>query len=95
MKYVVVELELGKGNEKTTKRVPLIFPNDLIHADMARVLEHECIRTFGVKAKTVSAGTIDIDVESVSGESVSLGLKSRGSDKQLIDMYDYFHGMCI
>ena len=76
MKYVIFEF-LGV-------EIPVIFPSDILnHCDVeltAKMFD-------GSKGKPVSAGTCNImakDEVYVSGDSFSLGIKSRKEDAEII-----------
>lgn len=85
--YVVLRIA-DKGLERD---IPIIYPDVLVHADVAAALE----RVPGLeKAVPVSAGNLILDVVSCSGRSSTLKLESRGDeDKSLINSFPYFHGI--
>lgn len=62
---------------------PVVFPETLVHADVARQL-------FGPGAIIHGAGFVQIDREGryvCYGESISLGVKSREDDSDVLNMY--------
>ena len=76
------------------REVPVIFPNSLVHKDMADTLIRMCPGFEGGKA--VSGGFLSstgLCQDPVHGESESLKLKSRPEDTDLILMHDYLHGI--
>ncbi len=93
MKYVVVEVEIKND---MVLEVPVIFPNHLIHKDMADALI-EVLRKGFPKAliQPVSAGDINSAEINANcyGNSTSLHLSAReGEDKILIQANDYGAG---
>lgn len=90
MKYIMLEVKVGG----ISKLVPIIFPDFMCHVDLAvatkSILESEHKLSPII---FVSAGDIDIDVNSCSGKSTTLNIKSRRSDKNIINSYDYLHGI--
>lgn len=97
MKYVMIEVPAH--GELPARRVPIIFPDLLVHAHVAEAMEHVVKSTLAAKArvkvKTTSAGECRLNDVLCAGKSESLnGLQSRGrDDAQLIEMYDYLHGI--
>lgn len=84
------------------REVPLIFPDALVHADMAqmltRVLRAERPDGRMRQVKPVAAGFLTsttLAMSGCNGVSESLGgLKSRGKqDDELLSVYDYLHGI--
>lgn len=90
-KYVQFLVELGQ----TKFLVPVIFPDKLVHSEVAAAMLKCLSRHFREAViRTVSAGNInDLDVESVSGKSDTLGLKSDPNDAKVINGYLYTHGI--
>lgn len=90
MKYIVLEVTHGGS----TRELPVIFPELLVHANVAKALA----TMRGLEnAKPISAGFLSsMDVSpACHGASESLELKSRGKvDDNLIMMHDYLHGIC-
>lgn len=91
MKYIVIRTKVGS----LTKDIPIIFPNDLSHVDVANAVIEKVPEA--KDGKPVSAGAISstaIDADMVSPEgSVSLKMK-RGNERDgiMIQLYDYVHG---
>lgn len=93
MKYVVLEVT----SKEVTREIPIIFPESLVHLEVATVVA-VLLNDNGKKdVRPVSAGFIScIDFKDINchGESTSLGLKSRrDEDNRLISMMDYLHGI--
>lgn len=85
MKYVVIRAKMGN----LTREIPIIFPNDLTHKDVARaVVKMIPEAKDGVP---VSAGEVNSFALGAKpfGKSVTLGLSARPEDEQLIAMCDY------
>ena len=79
-----------------TKEIPIIFPDELVHEDVANSLHHVLLEHYGQKENSViSAGFISVGlILSCHGRSETLGIESRGIvDETLIRQYDYMHGL--
>lgn len=62
-------------------RLPLIFPERLIHAEMAQVFAFSIMRTLNDNSRPCSAGFVSIGQCDTYGESETLkGLKPNASD---------------
>jgi hypothetical protein len=83
--------------EKRTKgliiRHPIIFPAQLVHADVAKMLTCDIGPLAGFKP--ISAGEVSLfRVDTVNGSSSTLGLKADPKrDTYIISMNDYGGGM--
>ncbi len=96
MKYVMIEIPAH--GEMPARRVPVIFPDLLVHADVAHAMELVVKSTLvpkaRVKPRTTSAGDCRLDNVLCGGGSESLKLESRERlDARVIEMYDYLHGI--
>ena len=85
MKYIVFQTKDG------CQEIPIIFPNTLVHIEVAQALS----KIVGT-SRIVAAGefsSLDIDA-TCHGKSTTIGIKSReDDDAQLISNYDYHFGM--
>lgn len=91
MKYVVMQVKTSSQGDLVLE-LPIIFPDVLVHADVAKAIAG----IPGITATAVSAGFMSsLDLEPVcNGKSETLNLKSRGqADTGLIRMIDYTHGI--
>lgn len=78
MKYIILETTEGF-------RLPFVFPDCLIHADMALFMAELVDATIKQKAHPVSAGTIALGTDfTCSGGSDTLAMKSRPQDEAII-----------
>lgn len=94
MKYINIRVQFIKGG--LVKLMPIIFPDELIHADMAKVMvKHVCDQyKEGVVVTVLSAGEYRSIDGACTGGSESLKLSARTvEDERLIKGYDYFHGI--
>lgn len=93
MKYIVLSAELGRGH---SIELPIIFPDVLVHAQVAEHMLSLVRSTHGTsKVTVVSAGILSsLEFEGgCHGESTTLNIKSRGKkDDHLIKMHDYGSG---
>ena len=91
-KYVMIEGTFGK-KDGTKIVFPVIFPDKMIHAEIAAVIKL-CAPLDGRKQRVVSAGEICVlRVDAAIGRSKTLKLNSRLQDKDIINLYDYKHGI--
>lgn len=82
-------LEIDNGAFK--RRLPIIFPDILVHADMAAAVQS--LPMMG-EAKPIAAGSIDLLVGSCHGKSTTLNVASNeADDAELINAFPYFHGI--
>jgi len=91
-KYVMFRVTIGE----TSWKLPVIFPDKLVHADVAAHLEVCVADTFKLaKIETVSAGAIEsVLVSGIGGRSETLGISSKPrEDSDTICGYSYFHGV--
>lgn len=85
-KYIMVKVD--------DRQIPIIFPNELVHADVWKYLR----RPFFDQAKlsdptVVSAGFVEgMAVAIACGESETLKLKSRDEDTRIINNHPYEKG---
>lgn len=88
-KYVMFE------DPETGQQVPILFPNQIVHADIAKFVPAMLRRADKrIVVHPVAAGFVSLAVSGVSGESESMGgVKSRPEDAQTINVYPYSHGM--
>lgn len=96
MKYVMIEVPAH--GELPARRVPVIFPDMLVHADVAHAMELVVKSTLApkakIKVKTTSAGECRLDDVVCHGGSETLNVDSRERlDARVIEMYDYLHGI--
>jgi hypothetical protein len=85
-KYIMLEIKEGY-------RFPIIFPDKLVHKDVANALKLHCPSNDW--AVPTSAGTIySLDVKGVGGSSETLKIESLGKyDEDMINTYNYTHGI--
>lgn len=85
MKYIMFKRE----QDDLTKLIPIIFPNDLVHADVAKALQETVLKNHAI----VSAGSISPLNLQAEGHSETLGVKSNSIvDSHVIKMNDYGAG---
>ncbi len=94
MKYVMLEITLA-GGEAPPFKLPVIFPDKLVHRDMAAHVKSVAWATWPrCNVNVISAGEIQLGGVECFGESETLNVKSRGErDARTIDVYNYFHGI--
>lgn len=94
MKYVMFEVTHGSF----TRYLPVIFPDDLVHSDIAENVSNAIAQSFEItklEINVANAGFInsmDCDV-SVYGRSETLNLDSNPEDSLIIKLHDYTHGI--
>ena len=86
MKYIMFVTEDGQN-------LPVVFPDALIHAGVARSMERAFVMSELRGVKPVSAGFCDVEAMSMHGESETLSLDSRGDrDKNIVNQYKFLYG---
>lgn len=88
-KYIIAKV---RGD----KKVPLVFPDFLVHKEIARVFKQALRRHGFDDVEFVSAGMVDFGIGGgfeCSGLSETLNLCSNPEDGRVIELYDYLHGM--
>lgn len=93
MKYIVIQAKL----KNSTIEIPFIFPNMLVHSDIADAMRCNLNLNHSIRNTTiVSAGDLSFlgGRLTCSGKSDTLNVESRQIDKQLIQTFDYTHGLC-
>jgi hypothetical protein len=104
MKYIIIHVtDIGSDGGRVEREVPMIFPDLLVHKEVAdftmRLLRREQPDGRMRVVKPVAAGFLSSmaighpDRQVCHGESESLGLKSRPQDSKLIHLFDYAHGI--
>lgn len=84
MKYIVF-----KVNKPIKREIPVIFPDEFVHSDVAAMFMQN-----RPSMKVVAAGDMSSLTMVCSGKSETLKKKSRGiTDMNLITTYDYLHGI--
>lgn len=91
MKYIILRLD-----GKIPREVPVIFPDLLVHADVARtmtaMIKEDSSNTNITDVRVVSAGFCNTAVECF-GKSDTLGITSRDIDDAIINTWDYTFGI--
>lgn len=93
MKYVIVR----SINQDIEREYPIVFPNQLIHKDMAELLISYLLQQ-EIATMVVSAGEISLFgiQDRCGGHSETLNVSSRGElDDAIISMNDYQHGVVL
>lgn len=92
MKYVIMACHFGG----TEREMPFIFPDMIVHDHMKTYATHLLNSYKATHIECVSAGFCNFIMDEVncSGESESIGVKSRGErDNILIQGFNYSHGV--
>ena len=92
MKYIVLEAKLG---EDLMQKIPIIFPNFLVHSDVAKYVAGLLIKQYkrDPEITVASAGFINLKVEKCFGESETCKKAADLDDEFLINSYDYTAGL--
>lgn len=85
---------LGLGD----REIPIIYPDVLVHKQIAEAIQPLVEQMRGEEdvtpVKVVSAGSLQLTVNTCEGRSTTLNLESRGdTDEQQINCMPYWHGM--
>ncbi len=95
MKYIMIETTPQNDQEK--RFIPIIFPKELVHAEMAKAIGHVlarqgigpcCVRSAGEVATPFEPGTMVCH-----GESETLAVKAHPDDTDIVRLIDYHHGI--
>jgi hypothetical protein len=90
MKYIMLDISKEDG----LKKIPIIFPDDLVHLDVARALIPAVRHTFHDKTVKVSSAGIVLELEGhCFGESETLKVKSDPHDTLILNSYQFAHGI--
>lgn len=85
MKYIMFKHDQGD----LSKLIPVIFPNDLVHADVAKALQESVLKGTSI----ISAGSISPLNLQAEGGSETLNIESNPIvDSHVIKMNDYGAG---
>jgi hypothetical protein len=89
VKYIIFRTTVAGA----AREVPVMFPQELVHRQVALRLER-LIREIGDgDCAVVAAGTVRVDSVVCTERSETLNVDSRGSkDKRLIESFDLLHG---
>lgn len=88
MKYIMIEQKVGE----ITRKIPIIFPDILIHKDIADAII-PILSKMG-ESKIVSAGNFNnFMCDYTIGKSSTLNIEANVDDAEIINSYDYFHGI--
>lgn len=98
LKYIMYEVDYADGLKK---RIPIFFPEPVVHACMHEALEmgtEVMPGPKGTQGKLVSAGFVDSDALLPYGESESLKMLNLPciplrDDYKVLATYDYAHGI--
>ena len=91
MKYIMIKMTI----KDASRYVPIIFPECLVHKNVAEHIEHLMRMEHNAEVEIVSAGFYDIGA-TCYGESESLNLKSKPEqDTDIIREYPYKHGLLV
>ncbi|WP_260524279.1 hypothetical protein [Serratia sp. PL7] len=90
MKYIMLRV-----NKPMAREIPIIFPDNLVHADVVNAMRMLVAYPGIEDATVVSAGYCNLNLSAECyGKSETLGISSRESDDSIvINTYDYTHGL--
>lgn len=89
MKYIMFRVRIGD----TEKFLPIIFPDELVHSDIAETIKSLILSRYRWNIDVSSAGSINIGATTCGGKSETLVSASDPSDAKIIQLYDYCHGI--
>lgn len=94
MKYIMFEVVSGSSKPPFKRKIPVIFPSNLCHDDVASAFR-TCLKKNGsTKVRPVSAGDFDVATGKCFGKSTSLKLAANSDeDSRIIATYDCTHGV--
>ena len=74
MKYIVMQANV---TDESAREDIIMFPDNLVHLDMAETMKHSYLRRYRMTSKVVSAGFVHIGSLECFGKSESLNIGSR------------------
>lgn len=90
LKYIMLELKIGQ----VVSHLPIIFPNLMVHSEVAKYIQQMLFDVHKFDTKVHSAGEVTIECISCHGGSSTLNKDADLTlDRETIDMFDYFHGI--
>jgi hypothetical protein len=91
MKYIVLRSKLAGVEQK----IPIIFPNFLVHKHVSKYFAGLLIREYGRDSDITvsSAGDINLNDFTCSGKSETCGVSSDPNDQDLIMSFEYTQGV--
>lgn len=89
-KYVMLQVDLGLHSRKM---IPIIFPDFMIHDEVAKSFKSILSSVHKMDATVFSAGEITFEDPICEGGSSTLKIDSDDDDERTIRMYNYFHGI--
>lgn len=89
MKYIMLKSKFAGVD----KLIPIIFPDFICHVDIDKAIKEVLLNIYKQESETFSAGDVYIGACSCSGESSTLNTCSQDGDSDVIDFYDYLHGL--
>jgi len=84
MKYIVLKAD--------DILIPVIFPNFMVHSEVARWVGAMLNRVHSMPNEPVSAGETHFTNVKCVGKSITMGLEASPRDAAMIETYDYTHG---
>lgn len=91
MKYIVMQRKIS---DDMIREVPIIFPNELVHAHVAKALLNLPGNPYGFLNKVAAAGDVTLDGAFCGGRSETLKIGSReAEDDRLIFGVEYGFGV--
>lgn len=73
--------------------VPIIFPDFMVHSQVAKYMQHMLVRVHEMESEVRSAGNIQMDEVTCHGGSETLNKQFHPKDSDIINTYDYAHGV--
>ncbi len=94
-KYVVIRMQPKKNGSWIAWDLPFIFPDKMVHKDVAEALITSQRQALpDMDFEVIAAGETTLMSHGCDGESTTLKIKSRGDvDSVLINNFPYFHGI--
>jgi hypothetical protein len=95
MKYIMIETT--PQNDQERRFIPVIFPKELVHSEMAKAVGLMLARQGIGPCRIRSAGQVNTPFEPGTmqcyGESGTLYVKAHPDDTDIVRLIDYHHGL--
>lgn len=90
MKYISVDVKLGNEKSGITKRMVVVFPEDLVHSIVAKGILYSLWEQYPTATLAVhAAGFTDAYMNKAYDSSVSMNLKADPTDAARFNLSNY------
>ena len=95
MKYIMIETTPQNVSDK--RFIPILFPKELVHAEVGKAIQHVLARQGTRPTRVRSAGQVETPFASGTmscyGGSETCNVESHPDDTDIVRLIDYHHGL--